>query len=276
MSAHSIITPKTATPDIRVNGVLITPEAIAAEAQHHPAPKPEAAWLAAAEALAVREALLQAARQTGVSAEPLEMEGGQTESEEDALIRVLVEQEISVPEPDEEACRRYYENNRLKMRTPDLYEAAHILLQADKSDALTYDSSRADARALATHLKLHPDHFERLAREHSACVSSAEGGRLGQVSRGETTPDFERAMMALEPGTISPEPVETDYGFHIIRLDRKVEGSIPPFDLARPLVEEFLRDASWRRAVAQFVSLVVGEARIEGIELNGAASPLVQ
>lgn len=276
MSGHSLITPKAPTADVRVNGVLITPEAIAAEAQHHPAPKPEAAWKAAAEALAIREALLQAARETGAEAEPQRTEDGQVESEEEALIRAFIEREITVPDPDEESCRRYYDNNRQKMRTPDLFEPAHILLQVSKDDPVAYGSVRADARALITHLQRHPDHFERLAREHSTCVSSAEGGRLGQVTKGETTPDFETAMLALEPGEMSAEPVETRYGFHIIKLDRKVEGTIPPFDAARPLIEEFLRDASWRRAVAQLVSLVVGEAKIEGVELHGATSPLVQ
>jgi peptidyl-prolyl cis-trans isomerase C len=276
MSGHSLITPKAPAADISVNGVVIAPEAIAAEAQHHPSAKPEAAWQAAAEALAIREALLQAARASGVDATPLTLEDGQSEDEDEALIRVFMETEVTTPDPDEESCRRYYDNNRQKLRSPDLYEPAHILLQADRGDKLSYEAARADARALVTHLKLHPDHFERLARERSDCSSGAEGGRLGQVTRGETTPAFETAMIALKPGEMSSSPVETPYGFHIIRLDRMVEGHIPEFETARPLVAEFLRDASWRRAVAQLVSLVVGEAKVEGVELHGATSPLVQ
>jgi peptidyl-prolyl cis-trans isomerase C len=276
MSGHSLITSKAPPPDIRVNGVVIDPEAIAAEAQHHPAPKPEAAWKAAAEALAIREALLQAARASGVDAKPEVYEDGQSEDEDEALIRVFIEREVKTPDPDEESCRRYYENNRQKLRSPDLYEPVHILLQADRADKQMYTSARADARALITHLKNHPDHFERLARERSDCSSASEGGRLGQVTRGETTPPFEAAMVALKPGEMAGEPVETPYGFHILRLDRMETGHIPEFEAARPLVEEFLRDASWRRAVAQLVSLVVGEAKVEGVELHGASSPLVQ
>ncbi|WP_300530548.1 peptidylprolyl isomerase [Maricaulis sp.] len=271
MSGHTLIETAVATPDVRVNGTLIEPEAIAAEAQHHPSDSPEAAWKAAAEALVIRESLLQAAR-----ARELSVEVGEHEDPDEALIRALTEQEISVPEPDEESCRRYFANNRERFRPADIYEPAHILLQADSKDAIAYDAVRADTRALIAHLKLHPDHFDRLAREMSACNSSADGGRLGQVARGETTPAFEAAMLALSAGELTEEPVETPYGFHIIRLDRKRVGELPEFEEARPLIEDFLRDASWRRAVAQFVSLVVGEAKIEGVELHGANSPLVQ
>lgn len=276
MSASALALLQPATAVVKVNGVEITPEAIAAETQHHPAAKPQAAWQAAAEALAIRESLLHAARARGLTAEPARTERGALESEEDALIRVLMEQEVSTPEPDEASCRRYYENNRGKLRSPDLWEPAHILLQADRHDKLAYQRAREEAQALIEHLRDHPEAFERMARERSDCASAGDGGHLGQVTKGQTTAEFETAMLSLRPGEVCPEPVETPYGFHVLRLDRAASGSTPPFETARPLVEEFLRDASWRRAVAQFVSLVVGESKIEGVELKGATSPLVQ
>ena len=276
MSASALALLQPATAVVKVNGVEITPEAIAAETQHHPAAKPQAAWRAAAEALAIRESLLHAARARGLTAKPARTERGALESEEDALIRVLMEQEVSTPEPDEASCRRYYENNRGKLRSPDLWEPAHILLQADRHDKLAYQRAREEAQALIEHLRDHPEAFERMARERSDCASAGDGGHLGQVTKGQTTADFETAMLSLRPGEVCPEPVETPSGFHVLRLDLAAPGSTPPFETARPLVEEFLRDASWRRAVAQFVSLVVGESKIEGVELKGATSPLVQ
>jgi peptidyl-prolyl cis-trans isomerase C len=276
MTGHSIITEKAPTPEVTVNGVVIPAKAIAAETQHHPARRPEAAWQAAAEALAIREALLQAARARGITApESVEAESVK-DVEEDALIQAFVDQQVTTPDPDEESCRRYFTNNRDKLRAPDLYEPAHILLQASKEDPDGFERARLEAQTLVTHLQERPDEFERVARDRSDCSSASEGGRLGQVTRGQTTPAFEAAMMKLRPGEMTREAVETPYGFHIIRLDHLVRGEVPEFELARPLVEEFLRDASWRRAVAQFVSLVVGEAQISGIEIRGATSPLVQ
>jgi peptidyl-prolyl cis-trans isomerase C len=277
MSTRTLISPKPASAAVKVNGVVITQDAIAAEAQHHPATRPEDAWKAATEALVIREALLQAAREAGIDTSSISTQDDDApDTEEEALIQAFLDQEVKTPDPDEASCRRYYENNQNKLRSPDLFEPAHILLQASHEDTAAYDRAKLDAQTLIDHLKERPDHFDRIAKDRSDCSSASEGGRLGQVCKGQTTPLFEKAMLALKVGEMSSEPVETPYGFHILRLDRADCGTTPPFEIARPLVEEFLRDASWRRAVAQFVSLVVGATNIEGVELNGAASPLVQ
>jgi peptidyl-prolyl cis-trans isomerase C len=276
MSTRTLISPKPASAEVKVNGVVITQDAIAAEAQHHPAGRPEDAWKAATEALVIREALLQAARERGIEGASVDGGDDSPDTEEEALIQAFLDQEVKTPDPDEDSCRRYYENNQNKLRSPDLYEPAHILLQANHEDAAAYERVKLDAQTLIDHLKERPEHFERMAKDRSDCASASEGGRLGQVCKGQTTPLFEKAMLALKVGEMSSVPVETPYGFHILRLDHADCGTTPPFEMARPLVEEFLRDASWRRAVAQFVSLVVGATNIEGVELNGAASPLVQ
>lgn len=277
MSTSTLISrPAEAVIPVSVNGVEISAEAIAAEAQHHPAKRPEAAWQAACQALAIREALLQRARARGLAAEPLIDAEGRPEAPDDALIRVMLDAEVSTPEPDEASCRRYYDNNREKLRAPDLYEPAHILLQADRRDAVAFERAKTEARALLDTLRNKPDLFARMARDRSDCASATEGGRLGQITRGQTTPAFEAVLQQMQPGAIHPEPVETPYGVHIIRLDNAVRGDIPEFEQARPLVEEFLRDASWRRAVSQFVSLVIGDADVSGVDLKGAQSPLVQ
>jgi len=261
---------------VSVNGVEITAASIATEAQNHDADRPEKAWTAAAEALVIREALLQKARAIGLVAQPLTDEAGRRETDDDALIRQLLDAQVTTPEPDEASCRRYFDNNQKRFRTADLFEVAHILLQADKRDALAYSRARREAVVLIDALKEKAGQFERMARERSDCASANEGGRLGQLSVGQTTPLFEAALREMKPGEISQEPVETPYGFHIIRLDEKIDGGIPDFEAARPLIEEFLRDASWRRAVSQFISLIIGDAKVTGVELNGASSPLVQ
>jgi hypothetical protein len=111
--------------EVSVNGVVIPRDAIAREVQHHPASKPVEAWLSAARALVVRELLLQKARRVGLAATPLSDERGRRETQEDALIRCLIEREIVTPEPDEESCRRHYEQRKRLFRSgktggPDL------------------------------------------------------------------------------------------------------------------------------------------------------------
>lgn len=115
-TVHSLlgaITP----PVVSVNGVVIPREAIAREAQHHPAPKPLVAWQSAARALVVRELLLQRARESEICAVPVRDSQGRRDTEDEALIRGLIEQEVVTPEPDDETCRRYYDHNRQRFRT---------------------------------------------------------------------------------------------------------------------------------------------------------------
>jgi hypothetical protein len=86
---------------VSVNGVVVPRDAIAREVQQHPAPTPLAGWKEAARALAVRELLLQEAKQLGISAEAMADDAGRRETDEEAAIRALIEQEVTVPEPDE-------------------------------------------------------------------------------------------------------------------------------------------------------------------------------
>jgi peptidyl-prolyl cis-trans isomerase C len=255
---------------VSVNGVAIARETVVREMQHHPAPKPIAAWQEAARALAVRELLLQRVRRLGLTPAPVSDAAGRRETEEEALIRALIEREVSVPEPDEATCRRYYERNRARFRSPDIYEASHILFAAVASDRTAYAYARADAEAVLAALQERPESFATLARVYSRCPSAAQGGNLGQLMRGQTTPEFERALTALAPGEMCDEPVATRYGFHVIRLDRKHDGKTLPYEAVAGRIADYLRDSVRRRADAQYIARLASAARIEGIELTDA------
>jgi peptidyl-prolyl cis-trans isomerase C len=255
---------------VSVNGVAIPRDVIQREMQHHPAAKSIVAWQRAAEALVVRELLLQRARYLGVAGEPGTDAEGRRETDEEALIRALVEQEVTVPEPDEETCWRYYERNRSRFRSPDIYEAAHILFAASSADRAAYAQARADAEALLAILRDNPDRFAELARTHSRCPSAAQGGNLGQITRGQTTAEFERALINLQPGAICATPVESRYGIHIIRLDRKHDGRVLSYEAVAGRTANYLRESVRRRAAAQYIARLVSAAKIEGVELTGA------
>lgn len=270
MSACSVrIVPNAPMTPIKVNGTVISRAMISREVQNHPAPTPVAAWKAAALALVVREALAQEVRRLNVAGTPATDGEGRLETEDEARMRALVEREVGVPEPTEAECRRYYERNLARFRSPDIYEAAHILFPARRDDAAAYDAALLQARCAIAELKAVPSTFADLARLYSACPSREVGGNLGQITRGQTTPEFEDALVALAPGEVSAEPVETRYGAHVIRLDRKVAGRTLPFDLVRDRIATYLADAVRRRAQAQYVARLLGRAAIEGIDVPG-------
>jgi peptidyl-prolyl cis-trans isomerase C len=254
-----------------VNANPIPDEAISREMQYHPAGSVAAAREAAARALVVRELLLQQAAR--LELQPVPEEG---EDEDEALIRQLIEREVQVPEPDRESCRRYYENNRAQLRVPDVHTVSHILIPAPPDDAQARDEAERQAHELLELLQADPRRFEELAGRFSACPSRERGGHMGQVRRGQTVPEFERALTGMAPGEMSGRPIPTRYGYHVIRLEAREEGQPLSFEQAEPVIADFLRESVFRRALTQYVQLLAGQAEIEGIDLEAAATPLVQ
>ncbi len=261
---------------VSVNDVEITAAAIAAECQNHPADSAETARQEAARALAIRELLLQEAPRLGIEAVPGTDQSDRTETIEDALIRGLLEDQITTPEADDAACRRYYDNNRERFRSADLFEASHILLSADPADTDAYAAAVGEAEAIIATLRERPEEFAAIARGRSDCASAKEGGRLGQITRGQTTPEFETFLLALEEGQLCPQPVKTPYGVHVLRLDRRQSGRVMPFELVRDLIADYIEEASWRRAVSQYLKLLAGRSNITGVDIAGTDGALVQ
>jgi peptidyl-prolyl cis-trans isomerase C len=259
-------------PDVVVNAERIPARLVAAEAQNHAAPpgKPGLAWRAAARALAVRALLLQEARRLGLDPEARDLGAGRREAPEEALIRALIERRVQPEPPREETCRAFYSRNVSHFRAPTVYEASHILLAAP-SDAGARVHTRGAARVLLEGLAARPQNFDDVARSHSACSSGANGGRLGQLSDGDTAPEFEAALGALAVGEITRDPVETRYGIHIIRLDARQDGAILPFDLARPRIHETLERMAWSHAAKALVAELLEDATITGIDFGRAA-----
>ncbi|NQW08411.1 MAG: peptidylprolyl isomerase [Alphaproteobacteria bacterium] len=261
---------------VSVNDVVIAERVIAAEMQNQPAASPEAAWTEAARALAIRELLLQEARRQGMNPSRQPETDGSRLTEEETLIDRLLDAEITMPDADEDACRRYYGNNRQRFRSPDLFEAAHILLPASPDDRMAYDAAVQQAEGLIATLQVRPGDFTVLAQRHSACPSAAQGGRLGQVARGQTVPEFETFLCGLDAGQLCPVPVKTRYGAHVLRLDHRIEGRELPFELVWERVASYLRETCWRQAVAQYIDLLAGQADMQGIDLGGSRGRLVQ
>ena len=255
---------------VRVNGVEITPEAIAQEIQHHPAGSPEAAWIEAARALAIRELLLQEARRRGVDADPEVDEAGRVETDEDAVIAALLDMELSPDEPDEEECRRYYEARRGRFRTADLFEVSHILIEPEGDGDEAWRKAGIHARALIKEVGDDPAAFAAAARELSGCPSAAQDGSLGQIRRGELVREVWEAVERLEPGTTHRNPVRSDHGWHVLRLHRRIEGEILPFEAVRTKIAEMLAARGWTVTAMRYVAELAQRSRIDGIVVEPA------
>jgi peptidyl-prolyl cis-trans isomerase C len=256
---------------VRIDGVEIPPEAIAEEIQHHPAPDAESAWRSAASALVIRELLLREARRRDLQPERESDEFGRAETDEEALVRTLLEEAVMPESPADDECRRLYEARRDRFRTPDLFEAAHVLIEPDGKDAADWDLAETRARAVIAEVGDNPAAFAEAARGLSACASAQQDGSLGQVSRGELLPVVQAALDAMPEGTVRPEPVRSPHGWHVIRLHRRIPGRELPYETVAPKIADTLAARSWSLAATRLVAALAAEAKVEGVSLDAGA-----
>lgn len=256
-------------PIVRVNGVTLDAEGIAREMQYHPAESRREAVFLATQALVLRELLRQRAQQLG-----LEVQARDNETEDEATLRSVLEYDVQVPEVTEAELALYYGNNPRKFTTPPLVAARHILLAADPQDAEERARQQEQANQLLLQLQAGAD-FVRLARQYSDCPSRKHEGELGQLSKGQTVPELERVLFRLPVG-LAAQPLESRYGYHLVDIQQRVEGELLSLEVVRKQIRTQLGQRTWYRSIAQYLQVLVSEANIEGVALQGAASPLLQ
>jgi len=255
-------------PDVVVNGETIPSAAVAAEAQNHTGPreKPGIAWRKAAQALAIRALLLQEARRRGLVADPIELAPDRFETEDEALIRALLDEALTIQPITEEAVRAEWAKDPDRYRSAPLWDVSHILCACDPRDDEERASAEKRARALLAKLDGDAKGFAAAARD-SDCGSKAAGGHLGQLGPGDTVPEFEEALRQLEEGGTSPAPVLSRHGWHIIRLNAIAPGQVLPYDTVRPKIAQALEKAAWAQASRDFVETLAQGAKITGASL---------
>ncbi len=255
-------------PDVVVNGETIPSATIAAEAQNHTAPKdkPGIAWRKAAQALAIRALLLQEARRRGLRPAPERLAPGRVETEEEAMIRVLLDEALVIEPVTEDAVRAEWAKDPGRYRSAPLWDVSHILCACDPRDDQGRDTAEARARGLLARLDGSAQAFAAAARE-SDCGSKASGGHLGQLGPGDTVPEFQSALQTLAEGGMSSEPVLSRYGWHIIRLNATAEGQVLPYETVRPKIAQALEKAAWARASRELIERLAAASVIAGATL---------
>ncbi|TQV78577.1 peptidylprolyl isomerase [Denitrobaculum tricleocarpae] len=256
-------------PDLIVNGEVIPQAELDAETQNHVAPKgkPLIARQKAANALAVRTLLLQEVRRRGLQAIPREVAPGRFETEEEALIRDLLDQAIPATVLTDAQVQAEWARDPSRFRSPPLWEVSHILCACDPRDDAARTAAQAHAKALNEEALRDPRGFAALARRTSDCGSKSNGGALGQLGPGDTVPEFETALRELSEAEITQGPVLSRYGWHIIRMDAVAPGQILPFESVKDQIAAALERAAWDQTARVFVAGLVESAEISGAKL---------
>lgn len=251
-----------------VEGVEIPEFLIAQEVQNHPSLSAIEARKAAGKALAVKALLLHRADELGLSPQPELDDEGREETDEEALIRATLDAEVEVATPSDAECRRVYDAQPARFTSPSLVEAAHILIEVKGELEADWAAGCATAETVLLTLAKKPGSFAEIARSLSACPSRDMGGSLGQLSSGDVVGEIEVALEELEPGQVLNHPVRSRFGWHILKLDRRIDGQSLPFEYVVEKIRLHLESRAWAAAAARYVSALAERARAQGIAFS--------
>ena len=149
-----------------------------------------------------------------------------------SLARAAIDASLKDVTVSDEEAKKFYDEHPDQFTQPERVHVRHVLISDDVTSADAIAKIQADLKAGVS--------FDEVAKSRSLCPSAAQGGDLGEVSKGQMVPEFEAAAFALKnPGDLS-EPVKTQFGWHIIRLEGRTPSSVEPFDTVKPQLVQYL------------------------------------
>jgi peptidyl-prolyl cis-trans isomerase C len=228
---------------------------------------------------ACTELLRQAAQRAGLLAvdDPEPCAGALSEAAGPA-IEALLARELHVPEPSEDACRRYHAAHAGRYAVGERVLARHVLFAVTPGVNVVALRQRAEACLLDLRCQgaSAEDRFAQVAAATSNCPSGQQGGALGWLTAGDCAPEFARELFGHSEVGVLPRLVHSRFGLHVVEVLAREPGTVPSFDSVRSAVAQALRQQGFATALRQYLQLLAGQAHVVGVDLEAAATPLVQ
>ncbi len=228
---------------------------------------------------ACAELLRQAAIQAGLLAadDPLPLGGAMTE-EASSAIEALLDRELHLPEPSEEALRRHHAAQHGRYAVGERVQLRHVLFAVTPGVDVNALRQRAEACLLDVRCASPggEDRFAAAAASTSNCPTGAEGGALGWLTADDCAPEFAREIFGKPEVGVLPRLVHSRFGLHVVEVQARQAGLDPAFEAVKSAVAQGLRQQAFATALRQYLQLLAGEATLVGVDLEAAASPLVQ
>lgn len=227
---------------------------------------------------ACTELLRQAAQQAGLlSADDVPGTEGAISTEASNAIEQLLDRELPIPDPSEEACRRYHEAHPAAHAQGERAQLRHVLFAV--TPGVDVKQLRLRAEALLIDLRCADDggaKFAEAAAQWSNCPSGQQGGDLGWLTRADCAPEFAREVFGSAEIGVLARLVHSRFGLHVVEVVAREAGQQPAFEEVRQAIALTLRQQAWVNALRQYLQLLAGAAVVEGVALDAAESPLVQ
>jgi peptidyl-prolyl cis-trans isomerase C len=174
----------------------------------------------------------------------------------------LQKEVISKIKVTEKDAKAYYDKNPDLFTSPEQVKARHILIQVPKETS-DEDKKKLKEKADEVRKKVKAgEDFAKLAGDSSDDPGTkSKGGELGFFSKGSMVPAFEQAAFSLKPGEVS-ELVETEFGFHVIKVDEKKEAVSEPFETIKEKVTKQVLREKQEAKVTEFVEQALKKAKV--------------
>lgn len=205
-------------------------------------------------------------------------DGIQTE-EAASAIEVLLEKNLIIPEPSEDACRRYHTANQTTYSTGERLKVRHILFAVTHGVDVVALRNRAETTLLDVRChdgKRVEDGFAKAAQLLSNCPSGLDGGSLGWLTAADCAPEFAKELFGHVEVGVLPRLVHSRFGLHVVEILERTAGAEQPFEAVSGAVAMSLRQKSYVTALRQFMRLLAGNAVIVGVDIEAVDSLLVQ
>ena len=191
----------------------------------------------------MQKLLLQEAGRAGIGSDP-EIMNLIEEARKKILVAAFIKKEAGGKALlTDDALMVFYEGNKEQFAVPARWRASHILV-----------ATAVEAQQVKAELEAGAD-FAELAKERSKDTAAEKGGDVGYFSEGQLVPEFEAGCFALDPGELS-DPIETQFGFHIIKLIDKQEAGVQEFAKVRDIIsKEMERQKQQERLTVLFDDL---------------------
>ena len=228
---------------------------------------------------ACAELLRQAAVQAGLLApdDPIPLGGAMTETASSA-IEALLDRELHIPEPSDEALRRHHAAQRGRFAVGERARLRHILFAVTPGVDVNALRQRAEACLMDVRCASPggEDRFAAAAAATSNCPSGADGGALGWLTADDCAPEFGREIFGKPEVGVLPRLVHSRFGLHVVEVMAREPGLDPAFDAVKSAVAQGMRQQAFATALRQYLQLLAGKATVTGVDLEAAQSPLVQ
>ena len=193
---------------------------------------------------------------------------------EEVIIGSLLDKKTeSVPDATDEETKKFYTENEQQFVQPASVEASHILI---KTEGITEEAEKAKKKAEIEDIRKQlvekkGENFAELAKQHSGCPSSANGGSLGTFGPGQMVPAFDKAAFSQKIGDIG-EIVETNFGYHVIMVTEKTEEKKFSYDDMKDRIAEHLEGEKKSPIIKEYMESLRTNAKIEDLS-KPAADP---